>query len=66
MSEIVTFEESAPFSYTYDNFQISECVTFEESAPFSYTYDNLGDEVRYGNMFAYEILWFHHRGMKFS
>ena len=44
------FEESAPFSYTYRNFQISECVTFEESAPFSYTYHNFSDEVRSGHM----------------
>ena len=32
------FEESAPFSYTYRNFQVSECVGFEESAPFSYSW----------------------------
>ena len=33
----VKFEESAPFSYTCHNFQVSECVGFEYSAPFSYT-----------------------------
>ena len=43
------FEESAPFSYTYHNFQISECVKFEESSPFSYTYHNFGDELRSGS-----------------
>ena len=53
MSEFVTFEESAPFSYTYHNSQISERVAFEELAPFSYTYDNFGDDVRSGNMCAY-------------
>ena len=51
--DIFKFEESAPFSYTSHNFQISECVGFEELAPFSYTSRNFDDRVRSGNTFAY-------------
>ena len=36
----LNLEESAPFSYTCHNFQVSECVDFEESVPFSYTCRN--------------------------
>ena len=45
-SEYLTFEESAPFSYTYRNFWMSEFVNFEESAPFSYTCRNYDDQLR--------------------
>jgi len=34
------FEDSAAFSYTCHNFELSECFGFEESAPFSYACHN--------------------------